>query len=123
MKRGYGDLMSKSKRRWQDWRGAVAGSLVVIVIALSGILAPWITPYNPEKADFSVALKPPSAKHWMGTDSLGRDLLSRTLFGIRVALETALIAIAAGLILGTPLGLISGYGCGWFDRILMVFVD
>ena len=86
-------------------------SLVVLVVAILGaLLAPWIAPYEPAQADFAHTLAPPGTPgHVLGTDDLGRDVLSRIMYGARASLEVGVLAVAVAMLVGVPLGLIGGY--------------
>jgi len=83
-----------------------------VLVALFG---PWIAPYDPLASNAAVALQPPSAQHWFGTDSLGRDILSRTLVATRLDLGIAVSAVALSFVFGIALGLAAGYFGGWWD--------
>jgi len=87
------------------------------------IFAPYLTPYDPEEPDFYSVLKGPSKKHWLGTDDLGRDLLSRIVYGARVSMTVGLACTVFSLILGTCLGLLAGFKKGILDQIIMRTVD
>ena len=99
------------------------GILIIGIVALASIFAPLLTPYDPIIGDFDQALQPPSWANPFGTDNIGRDILSRVLFGGRIDLQIGLIATYVPLIYGLALGAIAGYVGGWFDRILMRLVD
>ena len=99
------------------------GLLIVILIALAGIFAPQLTPYDPIEADLSSTLQPPSLAHPFGTDNFGRDLMARTLYGARIDLQIGLIATYVPFIYGVALGAVAGYVGGWFDTLLMRLVD
>jgi peptide/nickel transport system permease protein len=96
---------------------------VVVLVAICAVLAPLIAPYDPLKGDIRDGLLDPSAHHWLGTDKLGRDVLSRLLYGARTALLSAVEAVGIAAVIGIRLGLLSGYPCGWTDRILMRIVE
>ncbi|MEU9024449.1 dipeptide/oligopeptide/nickel ABC transporter permease/ATP-binding protein [Actinomadura sp. NPDC048394] len=96
---------------------------VVLLVAICAVLAPLIAPYDPLKGDIRDGLLDPSAHHWLGTDKLGRDVLSRLLYGARTALLSAIEAVGIAAAIGIPLGLLSGYLGGWTDRILMRIVE
>lgn len=98
------------------------GSLVLLVFALS-LLAPWIAPYNPDTIDIKNILVGPSFSHILGTDDLGRDVLSRMLWGGRISLEVGFIAVGIATIIGVILGAIAGYYGGWVDSSIMRAVD
>ncbi|OHV60398.1 peptide ABC transporter permease [Mesorhizobium sp. LCM 4577] len=95
----------------------VAGFLV------TAIFAPWLAPYSPVKIDVLHKLQAPSAEHWFGTDHLGRDLLSRVIYGARTALTIAMVSVAMAGAIGLLLGLIAGYGPRWLDAILVLAFD
>jgi peptide/nickel transport system permease protein len=103
--------------------GAMLGIGVVAFFVLIAALAPWITDRDPIQVQFDARFVPPSARHPLGTDSFGRDLLSRVLYGGRLSLSVGLIAIAISDVIGIPLGLISGYRGGRFDNVVMRVVD
>ncbi len=99
------------------------GLIIFLLVALAGIFAPILTPYNPIIGDFQNALKPPSWQHPFGTDNLGRDVLSRVMYGARIDLQIGLIATYVPFVYGIALGAIAGYVGGWFDTLLMRLVD
>lgn len=99
------------------------GLSIVGIIALAGILAPVLTPYDPIKGNFRAALKMPSLEHPFGTDNLGRDVLSRVLYGAGIDLQIGFITTYVPMTIGLALGAISGYVGGWFDNLLMRIVD
>ncbi len=101
----------------------VAGLVIVSIFVLAAILAPVIAPYEPNKQQLSQRLKPPTAQHWMGTDQLGRDVLSRLLWGARVSLTVGLVVVISASIFGTIVGLIAGYFGGLTDDGLMRTTD
>ncbi len=101
----------------------LAGLAVLLGIALLALLARWIAPYDPLAIDLPNQLQPPSPAHWLGTDLLGRDILSRLVYGGRATLVTALAAVALSVALGVSLGLVSGFYGGWVDACIMRFVD
>jgi peptide/nickel transport system permease protein len=109
-------------RRFRGQRGAVAGLAVLIVIALAAIFAPWITPYNPLQLGPD-PLAGPTAAHWLGTDELGRDQLTRLVFGARESLIVSFGSALVGLVIGVPIGLLAGYlGRAW-DVVPMRIMD
>jgi peptide/nickel transport system permease protein len=113
------------------WRTAIGqwplslkiGLVIIILVALAGIFAPLLTPYNPIIGDFRNALSPPSWQHPFGTDNLGRDVFSRVLYGARIDLQIGFIATYVPFTYGIALGAIAGYVGGWFDTVLMRIVD
>lgn len=99
---------------------ALAFILLEVVVA---ILAPWIAPYDPVKQDYTATWEPPSRAHWFGTDDLGRDVLSRLMIGARVSISVGVLAQLAQLIIGLPVGAITGLRGGWIDFAFMRLVD
>jgi len=108
--------------------GAVGAALLAVLTAAS-LGAPWVTPYDPAAQDLSVTARPPSLTpirghvHLLGTDQLGRDILSRLLVGLRISLLVALMVVPFSLLLGLVTGMVTGYRGGWFDLALMRLVD
>jgi len=101
----------------------MAGACIVIGLFLLSLLAPLITPCDPTTIDAYHVLLPPSATHWMGTDELGRDVLTRVIYGARISLKVGFVAVGIAITIGTVVGLLSGYYGGWVDAILMRVVD
>jgi peptide/nickel transport system permease protein len=101
----------------------LSGLVIVIVVLLSAIFAGILSPYDPLEVNVYDRLTAPSWQHWLGTDQLGRDILSRVLHGGRVALKVSLVAISVSLAAGLILGMIAGFGPRWLDRILVVCFD
>src|SRR5436190_20746795 len=93
------------------------GIVLVLIFGLAGIFADWIAPYSPTSNDFSAMTEPPSLSHWLGTDQLGRDLLSRILFGARTAFIVGLTSAIVGRFSGLVLGVSSAYFVGRFDLL------
>lgn len=110
-------------RRFARNRLALMGLWVTMLIVLGAVFAPWIAPASPTKADFEHVLKPPTSGHLLGTDDLGRDVLSRVIFGTRAALLAGIISVGIAVCVGLPLGLLSGYYGGRFDDVLMRLTD
>jgi oligopeptide transport system permease protein len=98
-------------------------SVFLITISAAGFLAPWIAPASPSQIDEDRLLEPPSQSHWMGTDELGRDLFTRTLFGARVSLAVGLGTAILAMAVGSLYGLVSGHAGGKLDDLLMRIVD
>lgn len=101
----------------------LAGLVIVLGMSLLALLAPWIAPYDPAAFDLDAVLIPPCSSHWLGTDALGRDVLSRLLFGARVSLWVGFVAVGISVAVGMFLGLLAGYFGGWIDEIIMRGVD
>lgn len=110
-------------RRFMRHHLAVAGLVVLTLLVLSAALAPIVAPYDPNALSTSERLQGPSASHWFGTDDVGRDILSRVLYGGRISLVIGLAATAVALIIGTIVGALSGYFGGLTDNVLMRVVD
>ncbi len=115
---------------WRDaWirlrknRLAVIGGMTLIVVTLLCLLAPFVSPYGYEQQDLVLGAAGPSARHWLGTDVFGRDLLTRILYGGRISLMVGLIATGVALIIGVTWGAIAGYVGGRVDAVMMRFVD
>ena len=104
-------------------KGALLGFVFLSVLLLATSLARWILPFDPLTQDFTATLQGPSAVHWFGTDELGRDILTRVVFGARTSLITAAGAVTIAAIVGVPIGLVAGFFGGWRDTVLMRFVD
>jgi peptide/nickel transport system permease protein len=101
----------------------MAGFILVCIILLLTIFAAWLAPYDPLEVNVYNRLASPSAQHWLGTDQLGRDVLSRVLYGGQVALKVSLLAISVSMAIGLALGMLAGFGPRWLDRILVVCFD
>lgn len=110
-------------RRFRAKRIAIAAGLVLVLIVLAAILAPWTAPYDPAAPDYQNILAGPSSAHWFGTDAYGRDIFSRVIWGGRISLWVGFISVAIGGTAGVILGLISGYLGGWVDSVIMRFCD
>jgi peptide/nickel transport system permease protein len=110
-------------RRLLRNRMAVIGGGVVLFFVLVAIVAPLIAPYNPNKPDFMNRMQGPSPEHWLGTDTLGRDMLSRIIYGSIYSLLAGIVSVTIAAFVGTLLGLLSGYYGGWVDMIIMRFMD
>jgi peptide/nickel transport system permease protein len=114
----------RSRRvRWYRQPALVAGVTVTGLILLACIAAPLITSYNPDAQNLNATLAGFSAHHWLGTDQEGRDTFTRLLYGGRVDLRVAFLAVLFPFVLGTILGCIGGYFGGWVDQIIMRLVD
>ena len=99
------------------------GLVLVMIIAITGIFAEVLAPYNPTANDFAAMTEAPSADHWLGTDQFGRDLLSRIIFGARTALIVGLTSAFVGGVLGLVLGVTSAYFSGWIDMLMQRLFD
>lgn len=101
----------------------LTGLILVVLMVGSAALAPLLVPYDPNQILVGPKLSPPSVAHWMGTDQLGRDVLSRVIMGGRIAFEVALASLGAALSAGLLLGLVAGFGPRWVDNGLLLFFD
>jgi peptide/nickel transport system permease protein len=101
----------------------VAGLALIGILALIALFAPLIAPADPLKQVLSTRLKPPSVAHWLGTDQLGRDVLSRMIYGARISLLIGTVVVGLAASLGTLVGVIAGYTGGWLDEGLMRLTD
>ena len=102
---------------------AFFGIVVLLVVIISAIFAPWLAPHDPLAMDMDALLSGPTWKHPLGADQMGRDTLSRIIYGSRVALVVSLGAVSLGIIVGVPIGLISAYFGGKVDEVIMRFMD
>jgi len=101
----------------------LVGGLIVAVVATLALLAPWLAPYNPASIHVDSILLAPSWNHWCGTDTLGRDVFSRMLFGARVSLSVGFVAVGIAIAIGVMLGAIAGYASGRTDALIMRATD
>ena len=120
MSRPWGDSMGRALRQHPL---AVAGAVLLVVFALCAVLAPWLAPHNPAQLDLGARLLPPSAGHWFGTDELGRDVFSRTLYGARVSLTVAVAVVGMSLAVGLVLGMAAGFYGGVIDTVVNVYLS
>lgn len=104
-------------------RLAILGSIILLILALTGIFAPVIAPYDPYKTDYSYVKKPPTAEHILGVDELGRDVFSRLIYGAQTSLVIGIGVVAIAMSIGVPLGAVAGYYGGAADMIIMRIVD
>ena len=102
---------------------AMVGLAVIVLLLVVAALALWLAPYSPVEGMLTNRLKPPSAAHWMGTDELGRDILSRVIHGARITLVIVLLVAVIAAPLGLVIGAVAGYYGGWADRVLMGVTD
>jgi peptide/nickel transport system permease protein len=104
-------------------RTLLAGTVILGVLGLAATLAPAVSPYDPAAIDQQALLEPPSARHLLGTDSLGRDLFSRMVYGARISLSVGLIAVGIATLCGVTLGALAGFYGGWIDAVIMRLAD
>ena len=104
-------------------RLAALGLIIVLWISLTAILAPQLATHDPLKMNLAERLVRPSAEHWLGTDSYGRDIFTRLVYGSRIAMRVALGAVLLAVVIGVPIGALSGYAGGWVDTLIMRGID
>jgi peptide/nickel transport system permease protein len=121
--------MASTALQFQQLRGtfrhnplAVAGIVMASLLGLCALFAPWIAPQDPAYIDLPARLSPPSSHHWFGTDELGRDILSRVIFGARISMLVGVGVVGASLLIGLLIGSIAGYYGGKLDRFFNVIV-
>lgn len=117
---------SPSVQAWRDFihnRTAVVMLVILIAIIFSALFAPNLASYDPLKREASVRLQSPSTEHLLGTDTLGRDILTRLLYGGRISLQVGFLSVMASTLVGVPLGLVAGYAGGRIDGIIMRIMD
>jgi len=113
----------RALRRLVRRRAALAGLAVVLFFITLAVLAPLVAPYDPLATDWAAVRKAPSAAHWFGTDEIGRDVLARVIWGSRASLLAGLVSVSLAVMVGVPLGLVSGYLGGAFDGTVMRLID
>ena len=114
---------SKALRRFVRHPGGMLGFVLLAFLILVALFAPAVAPYDPLVVDPINALMPPSSEHWMGTDTLGRDVMSRVIFGARISLRLGIVSVAIAMSLGVVLGVLAGYLGGRVDAVIMRVVD
>jgi peptide/nickel transport system permease protein len=115
--------ISEVWRRLKRNRAATVGGMIVVLFVIIALLAPFISPYPPNEGDLEKRLKPPTREHLLGTDALGRDLLSRVIYGARISLQIQVVAVMIALVVGTFLGMVGGYYGGKLDHLIMRLMD
>jgi peptide/nickel transport system permease protein len=108
---------------WRRYALLLAGCIPVGMVLMAALFAPQIAPYSPYELNVASMLQGPSAAHWLGTDELGRDVLSRTIYAARISVEVALVAVGVGLIGGTIIGIVAAYFGGVLDMLLMRLME
>jgi len=121
-RRTFGGALRGLTRR-VGGREALFGIVIMLVLIAVAVFAPWIAPHDPEAIDAAQVLAPPSLEHPFGSDTLGRDVLSRVIYAFRVSLAVAMGSVALAFLIAVPLGLISGFSGGWVDTIIMRPLD
>ena len=122
--------MARRRRTRATWvkrvlqtRLAVPASLILLLVVVWALFANVLAPYDPSYQDYNSVLTVPSRAHLLGTDDLGRDVLSRIIFGSRISLSVGLVAVGLAVAIGVPLGLVAAYNRGWIDDVLMRVMD
>ena len=110
-------------RRLRHSPAAFCGLIIILLLMLIALFAPWLAPHDPNWQDAAARLQAPSRQHWLGTDSYGRDLLSRLIYGSRPALGLVALVTIITLPVGLLIGILAGYYGGWLERVLMRFTD
>jgi peptide/nickel transport system permease protein len=113
----------RALHRLAQRRGAMIALGLVVFFALLALLAPGVAPYDPLATNWSAIRKAPSAAHWFGTDEIGRDVLSRVVWGTRASLLAGVVSVSISLALGVPIGLLAGYAGGWADALISRMTD
>jgi peptide/nickel transport system permease protein len=113
----------RAVRRLVRRRGAMLGAAVVLFFVLVAVAAPLIAPHDPVATSWTAVRQAPSSEHWFGTDEIGRDVLSRVIFGARASLLAGVVSVCISLACGVPIGLVSGYVGGFLDGLLMRITD
>lgn len=116
-------LWSDAFRRFRQNRGAMTGLVIILILIVGALTAPWITQYDPLKQNLRDALLPPFTEHLFGTDQLGRDVFTRVVYGARISLGVGIIATSISVLIGIPLGILAAYHLGWLDVVIMRLVD
>ena len=115
--------LQKAHRRFLRHRPAIAGTIILVIIVVGAIFAPFVAPQDPTAIDLQLVDQPPSVQHWLGGDRSGRDVWSRVIYGIRVSLVVGFGAVGLYVLIGTLLGLFSGFAGGAIDQLLMRLTD
>ena len=115
-------MAAQTWKRFRRHPGAMVGAVILTLMVLTSLLAP-LSPYDPIKSDIKNRFQAPSLAHPFGTDGLGRDVLTRTLYGGRVSMTVGVMVVSLSSIIGISVGLVAGYYGGWIDNILMRIID
>jgi peptide/nickel transport system permease protein len=121
--RGGNDVRRRAIRAFLRNRGAVVSLVVLVVLMGTAFVAPWLSPHDPEKINIMRRLQDPSPNHWLGTDEVGRDVLSRLLYGGRISLIVGLVSATLAVLIGVGIGGIAGTFGGALDAVLMRITD
>ena len=110
-------------RRFRHNRLAAIALITILLQIVIAIFAPWIAPYDPYASDYAATWQKPNAAHWLGTDDLGRDVLSRLIYGSRISISVGVLSQLVIVLIGLPIGALAGLQGGWFDFVVMRIVD
>jgi peptide/nickel transport system permease protein len=113
----------RALRRLLRRRGAVVGLIIIAAFVLLALFAPLVSPYDPIATNWALVRKPASPAHWFGTDELGRDILTRVIFGARASLMAGLVSVGIALSVGVPVGMVAGYRGGFIDSLISRITD
>jgi peptide/nickel transport system permease protein len=119
-------LETPGRRAWRRLRrrkGAMVGLAVILIVIAAAVFAPWIAPYDPIQQSWSAVRKAPTAAHWFGTDEVGRDILTRIVYGARASLLAGVVSVAIAIGIGVPVGLLAGYVGGLVDATISRLTD
>jgi peptide/nickel transport system permease protein len=114
---------SKTWKRLLRRGGALVGLAVVLLFVVMALFAPWLAPYDPVATSWSTVRAAPSAAHWFGADELGRDVLSRIVWGARASILAGVVSVSISLALGVPIGMLAGYVGRWVDALISRITD
>jgi ABC-type dipeptide/oligopeptide/nickel transport system permease subunit len=120
---GFETGRARTFRRFRANKAAMTGLVMMILMGAVAVFSPWLVPYDPVNSQSSQTLAGPSAAHWLGTDGVGRDILSRVMVGARASLMVGLIVVVLSVLVALPIGLIVGYVGGWLDNATMRLMD
>lgn len=123
MKENGKSLWSDAWKRLKKNRASVVSMYFILFVCLIAVLAPWIAPYSFETQNIDRALTSSTAENWLGTDSLGRDMLSRIIYGARMSMAVGILTAVVSLVIGGLYGAVSGWLGGWVDAVLMRIID
>lgn len=113
----------RTLRRFMSHRLAVIGAVILAVMTVAAVFAPIVAPYDPNQIDLMNIAQPPTWNHLLGTDQVGRDILSRAIYGARISLSVGVVAVSIYLTIGFVLGALAGYSGGFVDSLIMRFTD
>lgn len=113
-------MLKEMLGRFLENKLAIVGGVFTVVILFTALFAPVIAPYDPTLQNYDRVLEPPSWSHWFGTDNVGRDLLSRVIYGTQISIQAGFVSVGIALLIGIPIGLLSGYYRGFWDEYVIM---